>query len=186
MNEMRSVVNLLNEIGMLAHTERSGFAFLGNCKQSVAEHSYRMTLIAYVLASLIKKPIDLSKLLLICLLHDLPEARTGDLNHMNKRYVHADEEKVIEEIEKNSSLGPQLVKYLREYNENKTIEANLAHDADQIELLLVLKELDELGNSRAMSWYDPIVKRLHTEVAREIAETIRTTSSSSWWNNNKN
>ena len=39
---MYSIVNLLHEVGMLAHIPRSGFAFLGLGKQSVAEYSYRV------------------------------------------------------------------------------------------------------------------------------------------------
>ena len=50
---MIEIVNLLHEIGMLSSIPRSGFAFLGSGKQSVAEHSFRVTLIAYVLARLV-------------------------------------------------------------------------------------------------------------------------------------
>ena len=95
---MQSFIHLFNEVGMLAHLPRSGYAFLGAGKQSVAEHSHRMTFVAYVLAKESKEPVDMAKLLLMCLLHDLPEARTGDLNYVNKRYVEANEDQVIAEL----------------------------------------------------------------------------------------
>lgn len=175
-----NLVHLFNEIGMLAHTPRSGFAFLGSGQQSVAEHSHRMTLIAYVLADECKQPIDLAKLLVMCLCHDLPEARTGDLNYVNKKYVRADESKVIEELKSKHPIGRQIGTYLNEYIECKTLEAHLAHDADQLELLLMLKEANDLGNPRAMEWFDGCVKRLYTETAKAFAETIRTTRSDAW------
>lgn len=182
---MEDLVHLYNEIGMLARIPRSGFAFLGTGQQSVAEHSHRMTLIAYTLAAESKKPVDLAKLLLMCLLHDLPEARTGDLNYVNKKYVKSNESMVIEEMRKKNSLGQQMAAYLTEFNENKTLEAHLAHDADQLEMLLVLKELYDVGNPRAMDWFATVVKRLQTETSKKLAEIIRTTASDAWWLQNK-
>lgn len=182
---MQPIVNLLNEIGMLAYTPRSGFAFLGSGKQSVAEHSYRMTLIAYALATLSEKQVDIEKLLLMCLWHDLPEARTGDFNYVNKRYAKADENKIIEELRQGSSIGNKIAECLKEYNANQSLEAHLAHDADQIELLLVLKELHDTGNPRAMDWFDTCVKRLQTANGKALAEEIRATPSDLWWMKDK-
>jgi 5'-deoxynucleotidase YfbR-like HD superfamily hydrolase len=105
---MQSLVHLMNEIGMLAHIPRSGYAFLGAGKQSVAEHSHRMALVAYILARKSTEPVDMAKLLLMCLLHDLPEARTGDLNYVNKRYVEANEDKVIEELKGINAVGKEM------------------------------------------------------------------------------
>lgn len=184
--QMQPIVNLLHEIGMLAHTPRSGFSFLGTGKQSVAEHSYRMTLVAHALASMSKEPVNIEKLLLMCLWHDLPEARTADHNYVNKRYVKADENKVIEELKISSPLGDKIAEYLHEYNANKTIEAQIAHDADQLELMLVLKQLSDIGNPKALEWFDIAEKRLQTENAKALAKEIRTTPSDLWWLNDKN
>lgn len=182
---MKELVHLYNEIGMLARVPRSGFAFLGSGQQSVAEHSHRMTLIAYTLAAESKKPVDLAKLLLMCLFHDLPEARTGDLNYVNKRYVKSNEAMVIEEMKKKKAPGPQIAAYLTEFNDNNTLEAHLAHDADQLEMLLVLKELYDIGNPRSMEWFAIVVERLQTKTGKLLAETIKTTPSDEWWIQNK-
>jgi putative hydrolases of HD superfamily len=178
---MQPLVHLFNEIGMLSHTPRTGFAFLGSGRQSVAEHSYRMTLIGYALGKLSQKPIDMAKLLLMCLFHDLPEARTGDLNYINKRYVKSDEFQVIEDIKSKTPVGETIAVCLTEYMENKTDEAHLAHDADQLELLLVLKEQHDTGNPRAMSWFEAVAARIETETAKSLAEAIRQTPSDGWW-----
>lgn len=178
---MKKLVNLWNEIGMLAKTPRSGFAFLGSGKQSVAEHSFRMTLLAYTLAVEASIPVNLEKLLLMSLVHDLPEARIGDLNYVNKRYVQADEGKVIEQIKGYGKSGQKISEILEEYNQGKSIESQLAHDADQLELMLVLKEEHEKGNPQAMVWFERGCRRLKTEIALGLAETIRNTPSNSWW-----
>ncbi len=175
------IVNLLNEIGMLDNIPRSGFAFLGSGRQSVAEHSYRMTLVAYALARLIDEPVHMHKLIMMCLLHDLPEARIGDLNYVQKKYVTPKLDKALEDIASGSFLGPEFVAWIQEYEQGISLEAQLAHDADQLELILVLKCEQELGNLQAAAWIENTLKRLKTETGKKIGETICLTPSNNWW-----
>ena len=37
-------------------------------------------------------------MVLLCLFHDIPEARTGDLNYVNKKYVKVAERKAVEDL----------------------------------------------------------------------------------------
>lgn len=183
---MKKVVNFLNEIGMLARIPRSGFAFLGTGQQSVAEHSFRVTLTAYALAKLCDEPVDHYKLLMLCLLHDLPESRIGDLNYVQKRYIQPDLEKALGDIQKASPFGDEVVKWIEEYEKGESLEAKLAHDADQLELLLMLKHAQELGNPRALDWFQNAYKRLYTSLAKEIANEILETDSDAWWLGDRN
>lgn len=178
---LQGIVNLLNEIGMLAHIPRSGFAFLGSGKQSVAEHSFRVATIAYALAHLSSQPVDYYKLMMICLMHDLPEARIGDLNYVQKKYVTSDLNKALQDIHKGSFLGPEIVQWVEEYEKGESREAQIAHDADQIELLLVLKREQELGNERATNWFEKACQRIKTPMGLQLAETIAQTPSDNWW-----
>lgn len=185
MSDIEQSINLLNEIEMLSSIPRSGFAFLGSGKQSVAEHSFQTALVAYVLARLVPQPLDMHKLIMMCLFHDLPEARIGDLNYMQKKYVSPRLDKALEDIRQASFLGPEIVSLIQEFEEGKTVEAQLAHDADQLELFLILKQEEERGNARATEWMDNLMKRLQTEVGKQVAETIRQTPSDAWWWKNK-
>jgi len=47
---MKNIVNFLFEIGILKKTPRSGYQFLGTGNESVAEHSFRVAVIGYLLA----------------------------------------------------------------------------------------------------------------------------------------
>lgn len=181
MDHTENIVNLFHEVGMLADIPRSGFAFLGSGKQSVAEHSFRVTIIAHTLARLSPEKLDLYKLVMMCLFHDLPEARIGDLNYVQKRYLKADINKAIEHIANGSQIGPEIVEWIKEYEEGKTLEAKLAHDADQLELMLVLKKEFELGNPDAFDWYKRGKERLKTDLAINIANKIWEIKSNSWW-----
>lgn len=173
--------NLLQEVSMLSKTPRSGFAFLGSGDQSVAEHSYTAAFVGWVLAERAGEKAMKDKVILFCLLHDLAEARTGDLNYVNKRYVVVDEDAAIKTLLANPLLGGQLQTLFEEYNLNLSIEAQLAHDADQIELLIMLKQLQEAGNKRTASWIEKVFARVKTKTGIKLAEEILNTPSDGWW-----
>lgn len=177
---MRNIVNLLFEAGMLKRTPRTGLQFLGTGSESVAEHTFRVTFIGYVLAQ-IEKDVDEAKLIKMCLLHDLHEARTGDLNYMNKKYVKIDEKKAINDLTKTLPFGEDISNSVEEFNSGKTKEALLANDADQLDLILMLKEIKDLGNEYADEWIRFALKRLKTGTAKELAKKILDTDSTHWW-----
>jgi putative hydrolase of HD superfamily len=177
---MQSIVNLLFEAGMLKRTPRTGLQFLGTGSESVAEHAFRVTFIGYVLARM-EKDVDEAKLIKMCLLHDLHEARTGDLNYMNKKYVKVDEKKAINDLTKTLPFGDDISNSVEEFNSGKSKEALLANDADQLDLILMLKENKDLGNKYADEWISFALKRLKTNTAKELAEKILDTDSTHWW-----
>jgi putative hydrolase of HD superfamily len=177
---MREIVDFLFETGMLKKTPRSGFQFLGSGCESVAEHVLRVLYVGYVLCKM-DPAADELKVLRLCLVHDLPEARTGDMNYMNKKYVTVDEKKAIRELAEPLFFGGELETILEEFNGKKTRESLLAHDADQLSLILQLKECGDLGNKYSGEWIRFAVRRLATDNARALAKRILETDSSHWW-----
>ena len=180
---MKNIANLLFEAKMLKEIPRSGFHFLGAGKESIAEHTFSTTFIAYVLAQL-NPEIDALKLISMCLVHDLAEARTGDLNTVNKTYVTADEAKALEDTTRRLPFGSSITGLVKEFNENDSIEAQLAHDADQLALILELKYLSDIGYAPPDMWLPPVLKRLKTKIAKKIAHSIMQTKRDDWWLNN--
>jgi len=181
---MKRIANFLFEAGMLKRTPRTGFQFLGSGAESVAEHIFRTVYIGYALGRL-SKDVDTDKLMKMCLFHDLPEARTGDLNYVNKKYVKADETKAVSDLADTLPFGEEIKELILEFMRGESPEAQLAHDADQLELILALKEYKDLGNTYADEWLDYALKRLKTDTARELAKTILETDSSLWWFSDK-
>jgi len=177
---MKELINFLFEVGMLKKTPRTGYQFLGSGKESVAEHTFRMTIIGYLL-SLQEPQADSMKTTLMCLFHDLHEARTGDHNYVNKRYVQIDEEKAVQDLAKGLPVRDQIVSLTREFAEGKSLEACISRDADQLDLILSLKEQQDLGNPYAREWIHYALKRLLSEAARSMAQEILETDSTEWW-----
>lgn len=176
----RKIINFFFELGMLKKTPRSGFQFLGSGRESVADHSYRVAMIGFTLARLTRN-VDPFKVVCLCLFHDIPEARTGDQNYVNKRYVTVDESGAIADLAAPLPFGDEIKELLKEYRDAETEESRLVHDADQLDLILELKEQNDLGNTYAAKWIHFARGRLLTPLAKKIAEEILTTDSTDWW-----
>ena len=181
---MKDIANFLFEAGMLKRTPRSGFQFLGSGAESVAEHIFRTTYIGYALG-MIAPGLCVDRIIKMCLFHDLPEARTGDLNYVNKKYVTADEIKATEDLAETLLFGNDIKELILEFKKGESQEAKIAHDADQLEMILALKEYKDLGNKYSDEWIEFSKKRLQTETAKKLADEIIKTDSSLWWFSDK-
>ena len=177
---MEKIANLIFEARMLKEIPRSGFAYLGAGRESVAEHSFTTTFIAYVLAQL-SPQTDAHRTICMCLLHDLPEARIGDLNTVNKHYVQADEEKALSDTIGGLPFGTAIADLISEFNAGQSVESKLARDADQLALIIELKAIEETGHKTSSDWLPNVVARLLTETGRQLAQAILETKRDTWW-----
>jgi putative hydrolase of HD superfamily len=180
--KMERVANLLFEAKILKEIPRSGYHFLGVGKESVAEHTFCTTFIAYVMTQL-EPDVDALQLISMCLVHDLPEARIGDQNSVHKQYISPDEAGAVEDCTKNLSFGRNLANLIHKFNDNDTPEAKLAHDADQIALILELKDLADIGYAPPHQWLPNVLERLKTDTGQKIARAIMNTKRDAWWFN---
>ncbi|MEW6533431.1 MAG: HD domain-containing protein [Thermodesulfobacteriota bacterium] len=175
-----AIADFLFEVGMLKRTPRTGFQFLGTGHESVADHSLRCAIIGYALARMAPEA-DLQKVVLMCLFHDLAEARTGDHNYVNKKYVTSDEKAAISDMTDELPFGAEIRDLTDELQERTSLEAALTHDADQLELILQLKELGDLGNPYCKDWISAAIKRLSTAHGKKLARSILSTEFCNWW-----
>ncbi|MDD4701480.1 MAG: HD domain-containing protein, partial [Desulfovibrio sp.] len=159
-DQLERIVDFFNEVGMLRHTPRTGYAFLGSGKENVAEHSYRVSVMGYVLARM--SGLDPARVTFLCLFHDLPEARTGDFNYVNHRYDQCQARRALEDCVDGTGLEHDVLPLWDELDANASPESILAHDADQLDFICSLKaELDK-GNAFAGQWLESAVKRLRS------------------------
>ena len=152
----------------------------GSGRESVAEHVLRTVFIGYALCKLDPSLNEL-RVLKMCILHDLPEARTGDMNYVNKKYVEVNEAKAVRELTEGLFFGGDIRQAIDEFNARETREAKTARDADQIALILQLKECGDLGNKYSDEWIQYALQRLVTEEGKVLAARIIQTDSSHWW-----
>ncbi len=116
---MKHIVNFFFELGMLKKTPRSGFQFLGSGRESVAEHIFRVATIGFTMARL-DKQADAFTVVRMCLFHDIPESRTGDMNYVNKHYVDVNEDQAIRDLAQTLPFGDELQKLLEEFKKGES------------------------------------------------------------------
>jgi putative hydrolase of HD superfamily len=177
---IKDVAEFLFEGRLLKKIPRSGFQFLGDGKESVAEHCFLTTLIAYVISQL-EPDVNTEKLISMCLVHDLAESRVGDLNYVQKMYVTVDENRAVSHMTRHLPFGNHLTSLINEFNQRTSKESQLAHDADQLALILELKNLSDLGKTHADKWLIHVTQRLTTDIGKYLADAILNCEQDSWW-----
>ncbi len=178
-DQLTRLADFLFEVGMLRKTPRTGYQFLGTGQENVAEHSFRAAVIGWTLAHM--ADADPSRTAMLCLFHDLHEARTGDLNYVSRLYHTADRDLALRHATAGTGLGEAVMAMWDELEEAHSKEAQLAQDADQIDLILNLKEQLDLGNVYAGKWIEAALQRLRTQAGRDLAERITQTDHTDWW-----
>ena len=118
-----------------------------------AEHSWHMAIMAYLLREYSNDPIDISKVMLMCLIHDLVEIYAGDTYAYDEENLKT--QKAREDIakEKIFSLLPEdqkkeFIKLFDEFEEYQTAESKFAHAMDNLQPL-ILNDSNDGGDWRA-------------------------------------
>ena len=177
---MHELADFLFQAHFLKTLQRSGYAYLGQGRESVAEHSYLVAMIGLLMSQMTPQA-DALKLICMCLLHDFTEARIGDLNSVQKRYVKADEAAAAADSFAGLPFASLASRVHAEFNAQRTAEAQLAHDADQLAFLIDLKVRAERGYSPASKWLMHLRARLKTPAGKQLAETVCQTEHDAWW-----
>lgn len=172
---------LLFEVALLKRIERTGYAYLGTGRENVAGHAFGVIFCAWLLTKLCEEQVDEEKVLKMALIHDLPEARIGDFNAVNKLYNQADEDRALRDALVGMPIEKEVLSLWEEYKKMETLEAKLVHDADILDLIVQLKEQKDLNNPFAERWLIYAKRRLLTPVAKKLAEAITEIEWCSWW-----
>lgn len=185
---LKKSASFLYEIGTMRKIARAHRQSLltDDLSDNISSHSYRVIWIGWFLAK--EERADPYKVLLMCLSHDISEARSNDQNWVHKKYVKVFEDEIVKDQIKNLPVENELGKIMEEYKQRKTKEAKVAKDADLIDQILLLKEYVWQGNKEAEDWLgnnkgkgNMQYKLLHTPSAKKLAGEILKQKPSDWW-----
>lgn len=179
LDQDKALANFVYAATMLKKLPRSGYAYLGTGKESIADHSYGAVVIAFVLGQM--AGADIARITLLGLFHDLHEAATGDFNYVNHRYDACDALKAIRDISRGALFSGLLEDLWREFENRETMESRLANDADQLDMICSLRRELANGNQFAGEWLKSAVKRLLTAEGKQLCAAIMATDPASWW-----
>ena len=184
-NKTEVLANFLYEMGTLRKIPRAHMQTLltNDLSDNIASHSFRVAMIGWFLAQI--ENVDSDKVLLMCLFHDIAEARSGDQNWVHKKYVKVFEEEITKDQIDGLPSKTLLGKIHSEYIARQSQEAKIAKDADLIDQILLLKEYEWSGNREASDWLrgEQQYNRISSKAAKKLAEEIIKQKPHAWWNN---
>lgn len=185
--DLEPVVRFAYEAGQLKRLRRAGWQLTGLAHpESVAEHSYRVGVLAYAIAVLEGGNPDRAAAL--GLFHDVPETRIGDIPSVGKPYVATPPAQTII-ADQVQGLPETLAAHIRalidEHESAKradgTLEARCSRDADKLECLLQAREYELQGNRLMQPWIDSMADAVTTETAKKLAAAAQELSPNAWW-----
>ncbi len=176
MNNNKKIANIIYEAATMKRMKRVGFQILGNGEETIGEHSFMTAVIAYFLAK--KLHLDIGKILTMSIFHDMHETRVGDAHKISLRYITRNQKKANQDIF--GFVDTSLVQLLEEYEEKKSIEAQIVFEANVIALLVRLKPLVERGDMHAKKWMMN-KSRIRTPEGIALTKTLLETDSQDWW-----
>ncbi|MDQ1045013.1 HD family hydrolase [Streptomyces sp. V4I2] len=181
--DLTAVARFLYEAGTLKNTARTGWWMAGvQHPESVAEHSWRTALIATIIAKL--EGADPARAAFLAVWHDSQETRTGDVNHLGKKYTGGEADP--RDITADQVVGmPELLAeavrdLVAEYEAKESPEAICARDADKLECMIQGIEYRSQGYQHAQRWIDNSRGRLTTKTANTLADAVLETGSLDW------
>ena len=147
---LRARLAFVEAIDALKSVERRNYLADGSRVENSAEHSWHAALMACVCAAHCDEPIDLSKVVLMLLLHDVVEVQAGDtyLYDAEARSEQAEKEQAAAEQLYGllpGCQGQELLALWREFEARETPEARYARAIDALLPLLQTTANDGKG-----------------------------------------
>ena len=182
---------------VLALAERLKFelrhSYTSNGRQeSVAEHTWRMSLMAVLIEPLLKQKVDTARLLKMIILHDLVEAEATDvsaLDVLRNPDIRLDkierEKKAIENLRLalQDTNGQEIHDLFYEFEEKDTYESKVANALDKLEVQLQHNHADfstweeiEYDMCYMMDkhvLFDPTLFELKTQIENQATEKMQ-------------
>ncbi len=174
-----AVLNILMHGNQLKRTVRTGWVQRGiPHAENVAAHSYGVIFAALILAQEIEANLDMSRLLAMAALHDLPESLTTDIPTPAWRYLPPGiktevERGAMQEILGEAAFTPQLLALWEELHEAKTAESHLVHDADKLDMYIQAFMYEEQFGNRQLSEFWTVPHKFYFPESQEIYDELR-------------
>lgn len=107
-----------------------------------AEHAWHMAIMAYLLREYSNEPVDITRVMLMCLIHDVVEIDAGDTYAYDAEGLKTQKAREEAAKERIYSLLPEdqkkeLAAIFDEFEESKTPESKFAHAMDNLQPMML-------------------------------------------------
>ena len=111
-------------------------------RENDAEHAWHMAIMAYLLREYSNEPVDIAKVMLMCLIHDIVEIDAGDTYAYDDNMKQTQKAREDAAKERIFSLLPEdqrteFISLFDEFEESKTAESRFAHVMDNLQPIML-------------------------------------------------
>ena len=136
--QLEFVLEIDKEKNIFRQTHLSGHGR----NENDAEHAWHMAIMAYLLREYANQEVDIARVMLMCLIHDIVEIDAGDTyayDEAGLKTQKAREEAAKERIFSllQTDQKEELTALFDEFEENRTAESRYAHAMDNLQPLLL-------------------------------------------------
>lgn len=136
--QLAFILEIDKEKNILRQTHLSGHGR----RENDAEHAWHMAIMAYLLREYANEPVDIAKVMLMCLIHDIVEIDAGDTYAYDAKMLKTQKERENAAKERIFSLLPEeqkleLTALFDEFEDFRTPESKFAHAMDNLQPLLL-------------------------------------------------
>ncbi len=182
-DSIAAVSEFFFEIGYLKRLPRAGWILAGSdTAETVGTHVFRTALIGFVLA--LMEGVDPWRTAVMCLVHDIPETRIGDLHAISKRYIGQDdaERKAIDEVLRSlpDDISGPLSDLFADFRSGGP-ESMVAREADILECLYQAHEYFASGFVGAKHLIPSLTSRLKLDCSKKLSKSAGIADPNQWW-----
>ena len=132
------ILEIDKEKNILRQTHLSGHGR----RENDAEHAWHMAIMAYLLKDYANEPVDIAKVMIMCLIHDIVEIDAGDTYAYDTEGLKTQKAREDAAKERIFSLLPEdqkkeLTSFFDEFENYRTPESKFAHSLDNLQPLLL-------------------------------------------------
>lgn len=141
-DRLKKQIDFILEIDKEKKISRQTHLSGGGRRENDAEHAWHMAIMAYLLQEYSNEEVDLLKVIMMCLIHDVVEIDAGDTYAYDDKNLQTQKEREDKAKERIYSLLPEdqkekLIALFDEFEAGESAEARFTHALDNFQPLLL-------------------------------------------------
>ncbi|TVT96727.1 hypothetical protein EJB05_24580, partial [Eragrostis curvula] len=172
-----SAIDFLTLCHRLKTTKREGWVRRGvQAPESIADHMYRMGVMALIAADL--PGVDRDRCVKMAIVHDIAEAIVGDItpsDNVPKEEKSRREKEALDHMCELLGGGPraqEIRELWMEYEENASLEAKVVKDFDKVEMILQALEYEKEQGRDLEEFFQSTAGKFQTDIGKAWAAEV--------------
>lgn len=177
-SDITPIIRLFYDFSQLKNLYRQGWLHNGvpeaEC-ESVADHSFGVALLGYVLAKEYRPDLDADLVMRLGLFHEIGEIHAGDLTPRDSVSTGEKSDREfagVKQVFSHMKVPQQYVDIWRQYENQVTLESVFVHQVDKLEMALQASLYERLGNTGLDEFFPYVKERLASPELKSVLDDV--------------